>query len=38
MLSDFNVSSDFHYSKPTPFAPALQAVGTAIHHILRHTA
>ena len=37
MLGVFNSSSDFHYSKPTPFAPALQAVGPAIRHILRHT-
>jgi hypothetical protein len=37
MLSHFQKSSDFHYYKPTPFVPALQAAGTAIPHILRHT-
>jgi hypothetical protein len=37
LLHVFNGTSDFHYSKPTPFVPALQAVAPAIRHILRHT-
>src|SRR6478672_9501135 len=37
LLHVFNGTSDFHYSKPTPFELSLQAVGTAIRHILRHT-
>jgi hypothetical protein len=36
LLHVFNGTSDFHYSKPTPFELSLQAVGTAIRHILRH--
>lgn len=37
LLGEPNGASDFHYYKPTPFGPLLQAANAAIRHILRHT-